>query len=63
MFNDFFRATGTSEILKNQKQKRIDKQKLMFNWSWSVFADWRNLYIQLLWNQKSQEADIQDYVL
>ena len=46
----FFIATVTSETLKKENQKKIDKQK-----------GYVQLNILFLWNQKSQEADIQDY--
>ena len=58
--NDFFIATGTSETLKKKNQKKIDKERLC-PIEVEVFANWQNLYILFLWNQKSQEADIQDY--
>ena len=52
----FFIATG-----KKKNQKRLINKKVLSNWSWPVFANWRNLYILFLWNQKSQEADMYSY--
>ena len=47
---------------KRKIKKRFINEKVMFNWRRPVFAHWRNLFILLLWNQMSQEADIHDYV-
>ena len=55
VLNDFFIAIRTGETLENKNKKNIDKQKFMSNWSWQVFVICQNLYILLLWNQKSQE--------
>jgi len=48
---------------QKEKTKILINKKVMSNWSWPGFANWWNLYILLLCNQKSQEADIQNYLL
>jgi hypothetical protein len=47
--------------LKKKNQKKIVNKKSYVQLKWAGFANSWNLHILLLWNQKSQEADIQDY--
>jgi hypothetical protein len=48
---------------KRKIKKDLKTNKLCSNEVGWFFANSQNLHILLLWNQKSQEADIQDYEL